>query len=55
MLMEKGNIIQRKFFLNVIPSDYLKGIIRKKIKSKDELKKLLEQFLKKKLKILRIN
>ncbi len=48
--MEKGNIIQRKFFLGVIPDDYLKGILKKKIKSREELKKLLENFFKKKIK-----
>jgi len=47
--MEKGNIIQRKFFLGVIPDDYLKGILKKKIKPREELKKLLEKSLNKKI------
>lgn len=47
--MEKGNIIQRKFFLGVISDDYLKGIIKKKIKSREGLKRLLEKFIKKKI------
>lgn len=47
--MEKGNFLQRKFFLGVIPADYLKGILKKK-KSKEDLKKLLEKFLNKRIK-----
>jgi hypothetical protein len=48
--MEKDNIIQRKYFLEALPDDYLKGIVREKIKAKEERKKLLERILNKKIK-----
>lgn len=48
--MEKGNIIQRKYFLEAIPDDYLKSIVRNKIKTNEERKKLLERILNKKIK-----
>jgi len=48
--MEKGDINKRKFFLEVIPAEYLKIIVKNKIKNKEERQKLFEKILKKKIK-----
>jgi len=48
--MEKGVSIQRKLFLDVVPEEYLKGILKKKGYSNEKLKKMIETILKKKIK-----